>query len=66
MIRQEQDERALAAQVHKYGPGHGKTAESIGTGLLQHICLCIGHKCLCLAAIMPELELICALVLKRA
>ena len=28
MIRQEQDERALAAQVQKYGPGHGRDAVS--------------------------------------
>ena len=28
MIRQEQDERALATQVQKYGPGHGRDAVS--------------------------------------
>jgi hypothetical protein len=28
MIRQEMDERALAAQVQKYGPGHGRDAVS--------------------------------------
>ena len=28
MIRQEMDERALAIQVQKYGPGHGRDAVS--------------------------------------
>ena len=28
MIRQEMDERALATQVQKYGPGHGRDAVS--------------------------------------
>ena len=28
MIRQEQDARALATQVQKYGPGHGRDAVS--------------------------------------
>ena len=28
MIRQEMDERALAAQVQKHGPGHGRDAGS--------------------------------------
>ena len=36
MIRQEMDERALAAQVQKYGPGHSRDAVSQAVAMLGH------------------------------